>query len=447
MTLLPLLVVAFLVALNALYVAAEFSSVAVRRDALHRMVQQGHRGAAALLAVLEDGVALDRYIAACQVGITLSSLVAGAYAQATIAPPLGELLEAWLGLDERTAGASAAIVMLLALTALQVVLGELVPKSLALQFPEKTALATFRPTRWSVILYRAFIAVLNGSALLLLRPFGLGASGHQHVHSPEEIQLLLAESQRGGALDPEAYRRLRRGLDLSKRTVRQLMVPRSELIALEASTPGPELVRQLLASGHGRLPVYRETLDQVIGAVAVKDVVALYAERGVVPTLDQVLRPIPFVPETFRADRLVRFLQRERASKAVVVDEFGGVQGVVSIEDVLSQLFGEIRDEVKEGADEGAEPLPEGWVRVPGLTPLDELEGLVGVRWEGGSATVAGHVVERLGRLATAGERFEVDGAEVLVLDAGPNVIRALAVRPLRPSEAPASSPPRRGTE
>src|SRR5688572_17648989 len=421
----------------SLYVAAEFSAVAVQRSQLVRLARAGSRRASSLLAVLKDGVALDRYIAACQIGITLSSLVAGAYAQATVAHDLAPMLVALFGLEAEAALSTSAVIVLLALTALQVVLGELVPKSLALPFPERTALAPYLPMRWSVSLYRGFIKLLNGNAALLLKPFGIEPGGHVHVHSPVEIQLLLNESRKGGTLSPEAHARLERGLLLSTRTVRQLMVPRGELVAIEASTPAEEILRAVLESPYSRLPVYRKDLDHLIGTVSTKDVVALYASRGDIPPLEQLLRPIPFVPENLRADRLVRFLQERKSSKAIVVDEFGGVQGIVSIEDVLGELFGDIGDELK-APDAITEPLADGRVRLPGSMSLEEAEPWLGTRWQGNSTTVGGHIVNRLGRLPQAGEHIEVDGVNLTILDMTPTTVGRVLVHDSRHSSQPA---------
>jgi putative hemolysin len=348
LTILPWLVIVLLVAANALYVAAEFAAVAVQRSQLAPLARDGNRRAVGLLAVLEDGTGLDRYIAASQIGITLSSLIAGAYGQATIAREVGPVLRGVFGLSEPSAESAAFVVVLLVLTALQVVLGELVPKSLALQFPERTALLTYPPMRWSVSVFRGFIWLLNGSGFLLLRPFGIKLGGHQHVHSPEEIEFLLAESRRGGALSPDAHLRLRRGLQLSKRTVLQMMTPRDEMDAIDASTPPAELLERILVSPYDRLPVYRDSLDNIVGAVSTKDIVGLFASRGEVPPLAKLLRPIPFVPGTLPAHRFVRFLQERHSSKAIVLDEVGGVQGIISIEDLLGELFGELGDELKQ---------------------------------------------------------------------------------------------------
>lgn len=431
----PLLVIGVLIVVNALYVAAEFSAVAVQRTQLMPLVGGGNRRAAGLMALHEDRAQLDRYIAACQIGITLTSLIAGAYAQATIGVRFGAWLAGAFGLSQGAALSAAFVVVLLVLTVLQVVLGELVPKSLALQFPVRTALATYLPTRWSVSLYRWFIWVLNGSGLLLLRPFGIQPGGQEHVHSPEEIQLMLAASRRGGALTPDEYRRLERGLRMSSRTVRQMMAPRSELFAIEVTTPPAEVLEQLLGSPYSRVPIYQDTLDHILGAVSTKELAGAFALRGELPPLAEVIRPIPFVPETLKAHRFVRMLQEQQHSKAIVVDEFGGVQGIISIEDVLTRLFGDIGDELKPG-ELGPERLVDGSVRLPGDMGLDEAEPWLGTRWEGPEATVGGHVVAQIGRLPTPGERFEVDGVDVTVTEMAPTAIRWMLVHP-RPAPTP----------
>jgi CBS domain containing-hemolysin-like protein len=368
-------------------------------------------------------------------------LVAGAYGQATIALELGPWLEGALGFGAAAAESSAFILVLLILTTLQVVLGELVPKSLALQFPESTALATYLPVRWSVSVYRWFIWLLNGSGFLLLKPFGVTPGGHQHVHSPEEIEILLADSHRGGTLSADEHRRLERGLHLSARTVRQMMTPRSEIYAIEASTPPAEILQRILESPYSRLPVYRGSIDHILGAVSTKDVVGLFAAGGEVPPLEQLLRPIPFVPESLRSHRFVRSLQQQRSSKAIVVDEYGGVQGIISVEDVLVELFGEIGDELKQ-PEPAAEPLPDGTVRLPGAMRLDEAEPWLRTRWDGPVATVGGHIVATLGRLPSEGECFEIDGVGVTVTEMSPTAVRWIVVQPLSNGEEREHDPP-----
>lgn len=446
MTAFALVVLALLTAVTALYVAAEFAAVAVQRPQLAALAKGGSRRAAGLLAVLENGVELDRYIAACQIGITLSSLVAGAYGQATLALTLGPELEAWLQLDTATAHSLAFTIVLLALTAFQMVVGELIPKSLALQFPEATALFTYLPTRWSVSIYRPFIWLLNGSALIMLKPFRVTPGGHQHAHSMAEISLLLDQSRRGGKLSEAAHRRLERGLYLSGRTVRQMMTHRQDMVAIEASTPASEVLEQILKSPYSRVPVYKETLDEVLGAVSTKIVLRTYATKGELPELAKLVQPIPFVPDSLRAHRLVRFFQDQRASKAIVVNEFGGVEGIVSIEDVLMELFGDIGDELKP-PELAPEKRPDGTVRLPGWMGVEEAQAWLGARWDGSAATIAGHIIEELGRLPNEGENVEVDGVRLRIDEMGPTTVRWVVIHPRSEPPPPLEEPPPPVTE
>jgi CBS domain containing-hemolysin-like protein len=191
------LVIAILIAANALYVAAEFAAVGVRRSRIQRLSDDGHWLARRMTQHLADPAALDRYVGVSQIGITLSSLMLGAYAQATISVWLAPLFAAWFELVPVTALSAAAILVLMTMTAAQLVLGELIPKTIALQYPTETALATVLPMEWSLAVFRPFITVLNGAALRILRLFGAGEHSHHHLHSPEELDLLIAESRDG----------------------------------------------------------------------------------------------------------------------------------------------------------------------------------------------------------------------------------------------------------
>ena len=230
-------VIVLLILLTGLYVAAEFAAVSARRSRLRRLAEDGNALAARILPVLEDPATLDRYIAASQIGITLSSLILGAYAQATLSGPLTTVINSWFDLAATTARSAAIVTVLVTLTAVQLILGELVPKAIALQFPTQTALATVLPMRWSLFVFRPFIALLNGAAIMLLRAVGSSEQAHRHLHSPEEIDLLIAESRDGGFLEPEEQQRLRRALHLGRRRVRDLIVSldRLTMVPLDAS--------------------------------------------------------------------------------------------------------------------------------------------------------------------------------------------------------------------
>jgi len=332
-------IVLFLILVNALYVAGEFGAVGVRRSRIRRLADGGNRLAARLLPVLEDPRALDRYIAASQIGITLSSLALGAYGQATLAPALEPLFEKWAPLQDVAAESTAAAVVLIGLAALQVVLGELVPKAVALQYPTRTALLTVIPMRLSLRAFAWFIAFLNGSGLLLLRLLGLSYSGHHHVHSPEEIELLLVESRDGGLLEPDEQARLRSALRLSLRTAADLMVPRDRVTAIDIDTPYEELVATLARSPYTRLPVYESSFDHPVGVLHTKDLTLASIGDGGRPPLRSLLRPHVQVPPDMSADRVLAFLRERRTHQALVVDRKGRVAGLITLADVIAELL------------------------------------------------------------------------------------------------------------
>lgn len=407
-------VIVVLATLTALYVAAEFAAVSVRRDKIRQKAELGDRLARLLLPVLDDSRALDRYIAGSQVGITLTSLVLGAFAQATLAVELRPFFERWGGLQGTAAQSTSTAVVLVVLTLLQMVMSELVPKSVALQKPTQTALWTVLPMRWSLFLFSGFIKVLNGFALLILRLMGTSQGGHRHIHSPEEIDLLIAESRDGGLLEPAEHRRLRRALQLGVRPARHLMVPRGQIVAVEIDTPPAEVLRMAAESPYTRFPVYRGTIDDVAGIVYTKDLVLEYLSDPVRSTVAAVMRPPLIVHESVTADRLLTMMREQHSRHAIVADEFGGVAGLVTLEDVLTEVLGEFADEFKE-TEPVPERLPDGRVRLPGNIRLDEAEPWIGVLWHGEADTVGGRVVEQLGHVPGVGERTLIDGVQVEV--------------------------------
>ena len=432
--LLAWVIVALLILLTALYVAAEFAAVSARRSRLRRLAEDGNVRAARILPVLEDPRELDRYIAASQVGITLSSLILGAYGQATLAPRIAPLIDRFTTLQPATVESTSAAIVLIFLTTLAVILGELVPKSLALQNPTGTALFTVLPMQWSMRVFSWSIAFLNGTGVLLLKLLGVPATGHRHVHSPEEIALLIAESRDGGLLEPQEQMRLHRALRLGLRTARQLMVPRARLAAIEADLPFDEVLRVVASSPYSRLPVYRGSIDAIVGILHIKDVVMRFVQAGTL-TVASLLRPIVRVPETMPADRLLAFLRERRSHQALVVDGDGAVVGLITLEDVVAELLGGVSDEFKSMQLRSIR-LSDGRLRLPGSIRLDQAAPLVGSAWGSLDATVAEHIAAVLGREPEAGEQFDIDGTHVEIEAVEAGVITSVIVgeRP-RPEE------------
>ena len=344
--LVALAVVSLLILLNALFVAGEFAAVGARRSRLRRLAEDGNGLAARVLPVLEDGHLLDRYIAVSQVGITLSSLVLGAYGQAALGPRVGPVLTSVTGMDPLTAESTTAVVILLTLTASQMVLGELVPKSIALQYPTQAAIYTVLPMQWSMKVLRPMVDLLNGSGVLLMKLLRIPVTGHRHVHSPEEIELLIAESRDGGLLEPEEQVRLHRALRLGLRTAEQLMVPRERLSTLDAAMPFDDVLGAVSTSPYSRLPVLDPSTGRFIGVLHTRDVVTSYitdTRSGIAP----LLRPIVRVPADMPADRLLAALREKRTHQAFVEGPDARVVGLVTLEDVVAELLGGVADEFK----------------------------------------------------------------------------------------------------
>lgn len=409
-----LAVCVLLIAINGLFVAAEFAAVSVRRSRVQQAAESGQWLARRLLPILQDPRGLDSYIAACQVGITISSLVLGAYGQANLSDLLIPVFAGLGGLQAAAAESASAVVILVTLTASQMVVGELVPKSLALQFPTPVSLATVLPMEVSLRLLAPFIWILNGSGWAILRRMGMAQEGHHHLHSPDEIRYLVAESRKGGLLEPEEQRRLDHALALGARRARQLMVPRMQVEALPAETTVQAALERIRSLPYTRYPVYRDSIDGVLGYVHARDLsMARLGGKGDA-SVESLARPILGVPEELSADRLLARMRESRAVVALVVDEYGGVSGLVTVHDLLTELLGEVADEP--WPDEpGPERMPDGRIALPGRLPVHDAEEWTGLRWSGDADTVNGIVTELLGRLPVPGDTVLVDGATVLV--------------------------------
>lgn len=417
--LLIIVVVALMVSFNALYVAGEFAAVSARKTRIAQAAERGNRMAKALLPVLEDTQRLDNYIAASQVGITLSSIVLGIYGQRQVAPLIEPLLARLPFLnDEAAATGVAATLILIIFTTLQVIFGELIPKSLAIQYPERVAQATVYPMRLSADwILRPLIILLNGSGALLLRLMGIDSGGgHHHVHSPEEIQLLIAQSFRGGLLDERGQELLNNAFRISNLTAGQIAIPRTRIDAIEVDTPIGEALRTAIESRHTRLPVYEDNLDHVLGFVHIKDLYRQQKHNGQGGGLRPIVRKAAYVPVTTSIKQVWEILREKRAYLGIVVDEFGGAAGMLTWEDLLEELFGELRDEFDEGEEPLIKSLGEGVYRINGETPIAYLNSRFGLDLDDDRVyTIAGVIISRLQRVAQPGDSVEVSGATLHV--------------------------------
>jgi CBS domain containing-hemolysin-like protein len=399
-----------LLAANAFFVSAEFALVSARRSRIDALVRAGKRRARYADAAIQR---VDHYIAGTQLGITLATLGLGWIGATLLVEAVAQLLP---GMSVATAWLVAALVVFALLTFLHIVLAELMPRSLALVAPETVAMWTAGPLILFSKLCAPFLAVLNGSANMMLRAFGLSASREaQRVHRPEELEMLLTQTYEHGLLREEPVEMIRGVFGLSDTTAAQVMTPRTSVIALPLDTTVAAAAAFILEQGHSRYPVYDEALDHIVGVLLARDVWRAQTEG--VESISTLLRPPVFVPDTKPVEALLRELRRERAHLAIVIDEFGGTEGIVTIEDVLEEIVGEIDDEL----DDAPPPVdygPQGEVFMSGALGIAELNELYDFRLpDEDYTTVGGFVLGRLGRVAEVGDTVSIRGATLKVLE------------------------------
>jgi putative hemolysin len=410
-----ILIIACLVFVNALYVTAEFGAVSARKTRLTQMANQGNRLAEMMLPIVGDNRALDNYVAASQIGITISSLMLGAYGQTVVATALSPLLARLGNLAEPVAFSISATGILILLTTLQVVFGELFPKSVALQYPERLALATLIPMKWSLMLFRPFIWILNGSGNLILGLIGADRSqGHTHIHSPEEIELLVSESHEGGLLDDQAKQMLRNTFRLRELTARQVMVPRNRLVTAPIESTVANIMQKACLAGYTRIPLYHTSIDNIVGFAHIKDLFQLHLRNQHDPT--EILREVIYVPETLPIAEVWARLNSKRQYIAIVLDEYGGTAGLITFEDLIEEIFGELQDEF----DEHELPLvasdKEGRIYLRGDLLVSDINEYFGLTLpESETDTLGGLVFSELGRLPVTGDEIAIGEAGVII--------------------------------
>ncbi len=425
-----------LVFANAFFVASEFALVGARRTRIEALASRGNR-----LARMADHAIghLDHYLSATQLGITLASLGLGWVGEQTLAA----ILIQWFGAfpapwDAIATHGVAGTVAFLFITVLHIVLGELAPKSLAILFPETVSIWTAGPLIGFTRILSPFIYTLNGLANLLLRVMGLRAPHEaERVHRPEEIEMLVHQSYESGLLGKEPVDMIRGVFDLSETMAGEVMTPRTEVVAVPVSATLDEAARTILDAGHSRLPVYEDTLDRVVGIVLARDVWRARREGGA--DLESLVRPATYVPDTKSVEELLRNMQRDRVHLAIVVDEFGGTAGLVTLEDLVEEIVGEIRDEHEDELDEIME-TGTGAALVAGSAPVSELNDRFELDLpEEDYTTVAGYVMGRLGRLARRGDEVAFEGGQLRVIAvAGRRITRLALVVEARAEEGDA---------
>jgi len=407
--------VLLLVLANAFFVAAEFSLVSVRKTRIAELVARGNLAARAVEKAINNP---DQVIAATQLGITLSSLGLGWLGEPALSHLILPIVE-WFPADLQ-AGVSHTISAAIAftiITFLHVVAGELAPKSIALQDPEKTSLFVARPTLLTETIFKPAIWLLNGAGNALLRLVGVQpASGHELVHSVEELRMIVSASAEGGAVEVEESEMLHAVFDFREMVVRQVMVPRTEIIAVEADISLNEIITLTSQSTYTKFPVYDDSLDQVLGVVHVKDLLtAMLSEDCQNCTARQFLRDAIFVPETSSVQSLLNQFRDRRQHIAIVLDEFGGTAGMVTLEDLLEEIVGEVSDPF-DLDDPSFQLQPDGSVLIDGLALIEEVNQYLGLELvDPDYDTIAGYFLGKIGRIPQVGDVLVTDEVSLRV--------------------------------
>jgi putative hemolysin len=423
---LELLGVAALILLNGFFVAGEYGLVTARRTRIRELEERGNRRARAVLRIVADP---PRFIAAMQLGVTGTSLGIGALGEQALAKVFDPILASVL----------AFTLAFLIITFLHVVIGELVPKGIALGHSEAVALAVSAPVRGFFILLKPLIWFLQRSTELVLRAFGLEPPGGDiEVYSEAELKMLLSRSREEGQIEQQEQEMLYKVFDFADKEVSAVMVPRPEVVALSVDLPPEEALAAMIESPYTRYPVYRESLDKVIGMIHVRDLFSAIVDRGLSSVeLESLVRPAHIVPETKDLAALLGEFRRTSQHMAIVVDEYGDLEGIVTLEDLLEEIVGEIEDEF-DLPDESVERLPDGRMRIDGTFPIDDFnEQFHRDLPIEDYHTVGGFVFGLLGRAPASGDVVEHDGTRFTVLDVEGSRIERLEVElvPHEPEE------------
>ena len=409
-----------LVGLNGFFVAAEFALVRVRESRIVQLEQEGSARAAVVRETLRD---LDSYLSVCQVGITVASLALGWVGEPAVSHLISPLFEAAGITNERIVSIIAVVLGFSAITYAHLVFGEQAPKYFSIQRAENVSLWISRPLNVFKLFFNPVVWVVNASTNFVLRPWGIRLGEEMEAHSEEELRIMISSSTASGVLDPEERDYLNNVFDFGDRVAREVMVPRPDIEAIASDAPLPELVDVAVDGRYTRYPVYEEDLDHVLGAVHVKDL--FRAARADAEDFDirTVIRECLVVPENKRIEDILKEFQTRKLQMAIVIDEWGSVEGLITIEDIIEEIVGEIQDEFDEG-EAAIEQISDDLFAVDGRIPITDIND----RFEldlphEDFDTIGGYILGSLGRPPETGDTVEAEGATMQVKSVdGPRV-------------------------
>lgn len=406
----------FLILANGFFAASEIAIIATRKTRIDTLMEKGARSAAAVARLKNDP---DRFLATVQIGVTLVGTLASAIGGAAAIEFLKPMIQSLpIPLVNKWAQSIAILLIAIPIAYLSLVLGELVPKSLALRFSERIALLVARPIDFLSRITSVLVRILTASSNTILRLFGGKDAGGAAFISEEEVKSLIREGTAKGIFDETEKELIHSVFEFVDTPVKAVMVPRTEIYAIEVSMPSKEVVKSFVESGFSRIPVYEEDLDRVIGILYHKDIFRALQEKGDFQIRNLLHQPF-FVPSTLPISQLLKELQRKRIGIAMVVNEFGEVEGLVTIEDLLEEIVGEIRDEYDREEHGPVERLPDGSLVIQGAALLKDLKSDYGLPFEESPdyLTLAGFVLAKLKRIPRGGERVEHNGYRLTIVD------------------------------
>ncbi len=405
----------FLVVLNGFFVAAEFAMVRVRGSQIEIQAKAGSRTAKMARSIMHN---LDGYLAATQLGITIASLALGVVGEGVVTNMMLNLFKmAGIVITSGFIINTSHVVAFILITMFHIVFGELAPKTLAIQRSVRTAMTVALPLRAFFVVFRPAIWVLNTFANFILGLFGIqNVQGEESHHSSEELQYLLEQGKESGALDSNEHELIKNVFDFNERVVKNIMVPRTRISGIDITAEKDEFLETLITEGYSRMPVYDDVIDKIVGVVHAKDVLPLLARHAEFELKDIIRKPY-FIPETKKINDLMAELQQKRMQIAIVLDEFGGTAGMVTLEDIVEELVGEIQDEFDEEKPI-VEKLSDREFIVNALAPIYDVNSHLphDLPEDGDFDTVSGWLGEIFGKIPDVGEQKESNGYDITVL-------------------------------
>lgn len=434
--LLYILITLFLVFLNGFFVAAEFAIVKVRMSQIQMKMQEGSKTATLAQHIVQH---LDGYLAATQLGITLASLGLGWIGEPVVSKLLIALM-ANLGVQvsETVAHSLALPLAFIIITVLHIVFGELAPKSLAIQRSENTTYAVAYPLRFFYLVFRPFIWVLNGIANFVLRLFGLSQVSENETYTRDELKLLVDqahESESEDSVEDVGYNIIRNAFDFSGRTVRQVMVPRTQMVAIDLDDITADMLEHVIEEGYSRIPCFQKNVDDIVGVIHLKDILKEMRKNNELD-LRSIVRPVSFVPETKRISQLMREFQMKHQQIAIVLNEFGGTEGIITMEDILEELVGEIQDESDDEIP-FVEQVSDGLYTVIATASINDINNHLPhpIDQDEEYDTLAGFLMDKFGRIPLTRDKIEAEGYEFTILKKAKTSIALVQVRDLQVKE------------